>query len=584
VQRAVAAPARSSLDLLSLPYPFSQVGLLSANDFVSQANRRRSRASQSLPSIDVQMLEELHRTGILVPLFRVDLGRSPESTERAIDLSQSQTAKQVRTTVINELLRGAAEGRVLDPAAEAFVRWPQERRRDQWPSVDSGYLYSRHQLLGVDVAMCFVSDLKPRRNGDSITWHLDEANLPNQPTREALASWRGLTITLIALDTYYWPQMTHVVRHGLTVWRVALQAFDPAQMLAWLGLSLDEITRQAGSLKAWASMRDNTGDFYEVIRRAKAEAWDSLRGDAASAMDYRLAADILDRYAEDLNPGSDYAAGHSAPLSQQGLSARPESLDGALTALQLSPFPSLVIGVEGETEHRLVPQVMKLLDIGLDPNWIRIVDFEGTGNLSLLARYAAEPVLGRDFGTGVALDRPLTRFLVLADAENKFKEAADRRKQRRLLIESLTKNVPLDLRSDYYINTRRDRIVEIRTWGKLPFEFAHFKDAELADAMLDIAKVPHPEGRSVLIRNLRAQRARSAPDVAKVFWGPQSGLTKPALADALRPVLEAKINKAIREGKKGPPVMQACVRAYEMASVTYGLSMMLRRRRWRPRR
>jgi hypothetical protein len=106
----------------------------------------------------------------------------------------------------------------------------------------------------------------------------------------------------------------------------------------------------------------------------------------------------------------------------------------------------------------------------------------------------------------------------------------------------------------------------------------------LADAMISLANVPHPRGRSVLISNLRAQRARSEPDVAKVFWGPQSGLAKPALADALWPVLHAKISKAIRDGKKGPPVMRACVRAYEMAVVSYGLKIMLRRRKWRPRK
>jgi hypothetical protein len=58
--------------------------------------------------------------------------------------------------------------------------------------------------------------------------------------------------------------------------------------------------------------------------------------------------------------------------------------------------------------------------------------------------------------------------------------------------------VPKDLRSDYYVNTRRARIVEIRTWGKLPFEFAHFTDAELADAILKAAQTPHPRGRAYL--------------------------------------------------------------------------------------
>jgi hypothetical protein len=146
-------------------------------------------------------------------------------------------------------------------------------------------------------------------------------------------------------------------------------------------------------------------------------------------------------------------------------------------------------------------------------------------------------------------------------------------------------NVPLDLRFNYYANTRRDRVVEIWTWGKRrPFEFAHFSDSELADAMISIARVPPPKGRAWLINGLHIQRVHDpTPDVEELTW-PGSGVKKPALADALWPILEAKITKAIQLGQKGPPVMRACLRAYEMASVSQGLLMMLRRQRKRPRK
>jgi hypothetical protein len=71
--------------------------------------------------------------------------------------------------------------------------------------------------------------------------------------------------------------------------------------------------------------------------------------------------------------------------------------------------------------------------------------------------------------------------------------------------------------------------------------------------------------------------------VGELRW-PGSGLTESTLADALWPVLEKKINTAIQRGYKGPPVMQACLRAYKMVSVSEGLPMMLRRRPWRPRK
>jgi hypothetical protein len=462
VRSAEAVTTRSSLDLLGLPYPFSQVSPITASDFARLAGERRSRAGRSLPAVDEQILEELHRCGVLVPFFRVDLTARPGTHE--IDVSTSLTAKNVHTTLTNELYFAAAEGRVIDPAEVSFEPWPIDRRRTLWPSVESGYIYSRHQLLSLDVAMSFIVKLNPRRDDRRLTWYLDDASMPNAPTVDALNSWRSLAITLSALDTYYWPQITHTLRNDSPIWRQVLQDFDPAQTLDWLGLSLNQITRQVTNLLVTASSCDDTGDFYELIRRAKADAWNSLRGDAAVAMDYRLACDILVRFAEELNPGADYASEKHAPLSQQGLSARPESLDAALTGLRLSPFPALVIGVEGATEYNLVPRVMDLLGIQWDRNRIEIVDFGGTkSDLSLLARYAMEPMLGRDFGRGVTLDRPLTRFLVMTDAEHKYQTADDRRKQRRLLLESLTKNVPKDLRSDYYINTKRGRIVEIRS-------------------------------------------------------------------------------------------------------------------------
>jgi hypothetical protein len=49
-----------------------------------------------------------------------------------------------------------------------------------------------------------------------------------------------------------------------------------------------------------------------LIRQAKADAWESLQGHAAVAVDYRLTAGILTRFAEDLEPGGDYSAAQYA--------------------------------------------------------------------------------------------------------------------------------------------------------------------------------------------------------------------------------------------------------------------------------
>jgi hypothetical protein len=495
-----------------------------------------------------------------------------------MDLSESLTAKYVHTTYITELLFAATEGRAADPAREPFSPWPAERRRTQWPSTDAGYLYSQHQLIGLDVAMPLVTALSPQLSGQQVTWHMAEADQPDTRAREALLTWRSLAITLTALDTYYWPSITNKVHHNLDAWRSERLAFDPADMLSWLGLPAKQILAAESDLRFKGTFRDDLGDFYEIVRRAKPDTWETLSGDALAAMNFRMAADILDRFAADLHLEGRVSIEHT-PLAQQGLSARPHSLDETLTDFRLSPFPSLVIGVEGATEYKLVPRVLDLLEIELDRNWISIIDFGGTDrDLSLLARYAGEPVLGRDIGSGVLLERPLTRFLILADAEHKYETVKDRNYQRKLLLDSLTQNVPPDLRGDYYSNKPESRIVEIRTWGRYPFEFAHFTDLQLARVMVDAAKVPYPHQQARLVRAINMQRTHDpSPNVDDVFWR-GSGLSKTKLADALWPILEKKIRRAIDRGEPGLPVMRALVRAYEMAAAPYRASMMLQRK------
>jgi hypothetical protein len=323
IRNALAATPRSSLELLSLRYPFSQVGLLSADDFAKQAERRRSRWMRNLPPVNAQVLEELHRHGIFVPLFRVDLTDGEPS--RQVDISNSLTARHVLTTFIGELVRGAVDGRAADPAVEGFAPWLTERRRSLWPTVDAGYLYSRHQILGLDAAMRFVAKLTGQREDRSTVWHLPESDWPNEPTLGALRTWRSLAITLSALDTYYWPLITHAMHHDFDVWRSARLEFDPKAMLGWLDLPPEQITAQDTSLRVMGSSRDDLGDFYDIVRRARADTWDTLSGDALAAMDFRLSADILDHFAEELKLEGRASVEHT-PLGQQGVSMRPHSM------------------------------------------------------------------------------------------------------------------------------------------------------------------------------------------------------------------------------------------------------------------
>lgn len=91
------------------------------------------------------------------------------------------------------------------------------------------------------------------------------------------------------------------------------------------------------------------------------------------------------------------------------------------------------------------------------------------------------------------------------------------------------------MRSDYYVNTQRGRVVEIVTWGKLPFEFAHFTDPELADAMLSAATAPYRHDRSRLARGIHMQRTNSAAPTSRKFavWDGQAARAYGGTADVV---------------------------------------------------
>jgi len=576
VGKTIAGTHRTSIELLDLPFPFSQVSLLTVDEFVKAADQRRIHMGGH--SLNPTGLEELHRYGVLVPIFCVSIGQDADPS-LAIDTSSSLTRQHVRSTVVRQLYEAATEGRLSDPANHPFSPWPRDRLRTEWPSVARGYLYSFHQLIGLERARSLVQAIKPHSTEQRgvFSWRLPHADMPNSYAADGLKSWRALAMTLSAVDTRVWPNITQVIHHSDEIWRASNLSQSAPQLLEWLGLTVDQLRREADHLRSSASFDDVLGEFYDVVRRANPNAWDSLLGDARTALDSRIAAEVLDGFADEVE-GIDTPPSPppNTPLRQQRLSDRPNSIDAVLTNLHLSPHPSLVIAIEGATEMLIVPRVMQVLGMRMDPSWIRLVNFEGTKDLSLLARFAAEPVLGDDHGDFVILDRPVTRFLVLTDAENKFKTQPGRRKQRKLLLDSISAPLPADLRPDLY--SQGARIVEIMTWGPEPFEFAHFSDGRLADAMLGLAASPHPGGRSGLIQSIHKQRTLDpSPDVEDAWREP--GVNKLALADALWPTLAARIERAIAKQTTGPPVMKAVLRAYELAMLSYKRNMSVRRHR-----
>jgi hypothetical protein len=200
-----------------------------------------------------------------------------------------------------------------------------------------------------------------------------------------MRTWHSLAVVLTSIDTIYWPPIWHRYRDFET-WRAVRQEFDPAATLDWLELDDDEVTGHASTLRVMAKRHNVLGDFHDLVRRADPQSWESLRGEAGVAMDYYIAADLLDAFADDAAGREDRAPVMNLPMASQPLTARPRSLDAVLTDLRVSPHPSVIVGVEGATERLIVPRVAKLLGVILDPAWIQVEEFgarRGTSRCSL---------------------------------------------------------------------------------------------------------------------------------------------------------------------------------------------------------
>jgi hypothetical protein len=303
-------------------------------------------------------------------------------------------------------------------------------------------------------------------------------------------------------------------------------------------------------------------------------------------MDFRRTSEILDAFADHVTDAPDppelrLVGVHPPRLKDQRLRDRDRSLDGALLGLGLSPRPSLLVAVEGQTEEHLLPRVFDLLSSRYWRELLAIECYHGVSrDLTLFAKFVIRPMLGRDYTQFVQLERPVTRLLVLADAEaagpkRDYRTFASREEQRKRLLKEMLEEVPVQFHRD--LTTRRAKLITIRRWNSWPFEFAHFTDAELADAMLMVAD-QHPGigGRPALVSAIRAERRRRrgvmgqpSPNVDtawKQWFGgrPPRRLSKPRLADALWPALQRRIEESGPDDK--PLIWRHAQLALELAT------------------
>jgi hypothetical protein len=253
------------------------------------------------------------------------------------------------------------------------------------------------------------------------------------------------------------------------------------------------------------------------------------------------------------------------PLHERISARRSEPLDAVLARLGISPHPGVVLIVEGETEERLVPRVFDHLGLRRTPDVVRILCMRGADKqLALVAAVTVAPLLGERRDDTYDMIRPPTRLVITVDHDKQWATDAKVSTQRSLIIQEIEKVVAAQ--GAALSAEDLDMLVVVHRWPGRCFEFAHFNDDELATAMKKIHPTCGGLDHQALVDRISAVRAGDH-DIKKVWdqhWMPKP--KKVALADALWPVLQGKIDAAAMNHElEVPSVAEVVHEAYGLA-------------------
>jgi hypothetical protein len=554
---------RPPQDLLKLPYSFTQLPPLTAQEFIDEARKRGLQ-------LQIDDLQAFHRLKLLVPMLRVQRdGRAVASVARRGDI-WSRQAGRGKPNTRDDLIEAEDHGRLFDPASEPFIgRGRLTRTAYSITYQSSDYLYSRHQLLTIPSLRqlkVFLSYQQPDARASRVHQHAFW-DLFIRPRLSTIAS---LIVPLSALDPLHYPDLIGTFRSDqweqYEEWRGKLR---PRSLIRWLGVRPEWLKQSGAWLLHHADAIDPIGDWHRLVREADPRRWESLKGDARCAVDLRLAAEIVLSHYDRLG---DAGAAPTLPASAQRERTQFETrlkprghVERVLTDFGLSPQPRLVLVVEGATELLLFPRLMEHFGIRVDREFIAIEDREGvTKNLDPLLAYAIAPPTELD-GDGRYLRplRPLTRLLVVSDAEGPMATTREREQRRQIWIDRVMRTFPRE-HATPEVRESIDGLIFVDTWRRSggSFEFAHFTDAQLGGALASIdhrRRQPCLADRISRLRTLRGQHASINDAVA---WG-----SKVDLADALWPTLLAKIMRAEKHDTVDRiPIVRVLDRATQLAN------------------
>lgn len=560
------APMSPTLGLVDEPHAFTQLSLLTSDEFERAA---AERGFEFGPGV----LATLHRDNVLVPFFgirydaRALIRRARRRGDSVTDTDVERAMFQVnRSDRGLELEREV--GDLFDPAVEPYRPWTRTQTFAGRRYPTRRYLYSPYQLIGIRWLRHATARGYPPPS------RLRPLFLPWVVAK--LAHVRNLAVLLSAIEASYRPAVVpRLVGFGLDerTWARFHAAFAVDELLERLGRAPAELVSEAEGLLSAAHLFDPLRDWQPLVDRVDHNYQAKLRGDALLAWEHRVAAEMLLLAYESLvrrelaEPLPKVPRRSWAPRSYR-LSAERDDLDAVLMRYGLSPHPSVLVIAEGEIEDAVLrPLLAERLRSGWETS-IRLHSRKGIDkDVSAIAEFVSPTVSGVD-GDWLELARPPIRIVIAGDPERALASAAGRETLRQQWLDRLLAGMPQEWRGEH-IRRQLDGLIEVFVWGEPPtnFEFAHFSDDELADGILEGSQSPDTPRRSDLVATIVGLRPQ-ARNLKEVWAGWRAPVpTKMRVVSALAPRLLARVHREIDESEAEPqiPLARLVLRVIELA-------------------
>jgi len=457
-------------------------------------------------------------------------------------------------------------------------------------------VYSRFQLLGLEALGSLLAMRRRTYSRGQLRSYLPA---PDQAIVTAAAQHRRLALVLTALEGRYEPCLDEewVRLRGMggdelaREWGAYRASFDPVAVSAQLSCPPERVRKDAEALLVSAHRIDPLDrNLRQLVRRLPVDQWkNNLRGTARCAMDLREAAEILLRFYEDLAdrgsadalPSPDAFRLGWHPLAER-LNYKSQSLDQDLMDLGLSPHARVVLAVEGDTEEVHAPRIWNALGYSGAPELLRVLKLESVDrDLEKIAVLVAAPLVagklpGHDHTW--ELIKPPAMLMVAVDPEGRHFGAPDKVHRTRLKLLTQIRNA---LRVQGVLSPNPDEIdalISLITWRERCYEFEHFSDAELADALLALHRTCDGLSRAQLIAKFAETRARRQ-DVKEAWSQWTHKPSKVALAEQLWPLLAAKVERCRTDpDAPAPHIVDLLRTAYHTAQRWRHLSFVLSER------